>query len=487
MRTIKFLLKSHFILVLVLVLSCISVQAQENSQTKSPDELQNRVLELESQLEIMKAQIEALKKAIEGKEQNETKTSQSDSAKTQTTNKETTKQETKQETNKLGIDLGAVRVTPYGTIYFNAFGNSGGTNNADIPLFATPSGVGNMSASVRQTRLGLKIDGPKIFNAKSSGVVEADFFGGFPAVGLGENFGVVRMRIAYAKLDWEKTSLVAGQDWVIFAPNNPASIASAAIPQLAAAGNPWTRLPQIRIEQRFNKGRVLLQGAIVSPSTGDFPNNTAAFFLQAGAGSASRVPAFESRFSFNDKNWLGTTKAGSIGVSMHYGRARITSLSANNRIDSLGVAIDWNLPLHKRVSFSGEAFVGRNLGMFQAGIFQGYNTSYLLGNNGGMNIIGARAIGTRGGWTQLGWNLPAFQDRVTMYGSIGIDDPRDEDLRSTSLTDWRKRNLAYTFSLHYKLSQNFNWALEYRRFETFYALSRKQTANHLNLGFSYTF
>lgn len=483
MKARKYFLTSC--LLLVLVMSCLSVQAQENTQ--SQNDLQNRVLELESQLEMMKAQIESLKKILESKTQNETKTSQTDSTQNQAVNKEITKQEAKQETNKLGIDLGSVRVTPYGTIYFNAFGNSGGTNNADIPLFATPSGVGNLSASVRQTRLGLKIEGPKIFNAKSSGVIEADFFGGFPAVGLGENFGVVRMRVAYAKLDWEKTSLLAGQDWVIFAPNNPASIASAAIPQLAAAGNPWTRLPQIRVEQRFNKGRVLLQGAIVSPSTGDFPNNTAAFFLQTGAGAASRVPSFESRIAFNDKNWLGTKKAGSIGVSTHYGRARITSLSANNKIDSLGVALDWNSPLNKRVSFSGEAFVGRNLGMFQAGIFQGYNTSYIVGTNAGLNIIGARAIGTRGGWTQLGWNLPAFQDRVTVYGSIGIDDPRDEDLRSVSLTDWRKRNLAYTFSLHYKLSQNFNWALEYRRFETFYNLSRKQTANHINLGFSYTF
>ena len=43
-----------------------------------------------------------------------------------------------------GIDLGPVRAVPYGTIYFNAFGNSGGTNNADDPLFATPTNQGNV-------------------------------------------------------------------------------------------------------------------------------------------------------------------------------------------------------------------------------------------------------------------------------------------------------------------------------------------------------
>lgn len=146
------------------------------------------------------------------------------------------KQETKPAPKVTGIDLGPVRATPYGTIYFNAFGNSGGTNNADVPLFATPTNQGNVSMSVRQTRLGLKLEGPTIAHAKSRGQIEADFFGGFPAVGVGENFGVVRLRLAFVQLDWGKTSLEVGQDWIVFAPNNPVSIAAAAIPQMAAAG-----------------------------------------------------------------------------------------------------------------------------------------------------------------------------------------------------------------------------------------------------------
>lgn len=473
------------ILVFALILSVhFPTQAQQTTETQSQGELQNRVRELESQIELMKSQLEDLKKAVDAKNQS-TANQQNTSQTTQVAKPETPKQETKpvqKETSQQGVDLGAVRVTPYGTIYLNVFGNSRGTNNADIPLFATSSSAGNMSASVRQTRLGLKISGPTVWKAKSSGVVEADFFGGFPAVGLGENFGVVRVRLAYARLDWKKTSAEAGQDWAVFAPNNPVSIASAAIPQLAAAGNPWARLPQLRVEHRFDNG-VMLQGAVLSPSTGDFPSNTAVFFLQAGAGAASRMPAFESRFSYNNKDWLGTKKAGSVGVSMHYGRARVS-----NTIESVGVALDWNSPLHKRVSLTGEAFFGRNLAMFQSGVFQGYNSTYIISTTNGVFVLtGARAIGTRGGWSQLGWNLPTAKDRITLYGSIGIDDPRDEDLRSVSVTDWRKRNLAYSFSLHYKYSPQFTWALEFRRLETVYMITRKQTANHLNLGVAYTF
>jgi len=58
------------------------------------------------------------------------------------------------EKHPTGIDLGPVRAVPYGTIYFNAFGNSGGTNSADVPLFATPTNQGNTSMSVRKRSAG---------------------------------------------------------------------------------------------------------------------------------------------------------------------------------------------------------------------------------------------------------------------------------------------------------------------------------------------
>jgi hypothetical protein len=486
-------MKSRLLFIKLLALVACLLFSVTTTLAQSQEETQTRIRQLETQVEQMRAEIEALKQVVKTKEtQNaETKSATVEtSRKTETANKETPRQETvttKPENRPGGIELGPVRVTPYGTIYFNAFGNSGGTNNADVPLFATPTGNGNFSASLRQTRLGLKIDGPKVWNAKSSGVIEADFFGGFPAVGVGENFGVVRLRLAYAKLDWEKSSLEAGQDWVIFAPVNPVSIAAAAIPQMAGAGNPWTRLPQIRYERRFDGGRVLLQGAIVSPSTGDFPGTNAAFFLQPGTGASSRLPAFESRISFGDKNWFGTKKQGGIGVSAHYGRARVANTLGNNKIDSFGVALDWSMPLHKRVSFAGEAFTGRNLAAFQSGVFQGFNSDFAYLRGTARVSGGPRAIGTRGGWTQLGWNVPAAKDRITIYGSIGIDDPRDEDLISLALRDWRKKNLAYSFSLHYKHSPQFIWALEFRRFETQHAQSGKQTANHLNLGVAYSF
>lgn len=454
---------------------------------KKSEILQQRVEQLEAQMEVMRAELTQLKSELAG-EKSTSADSLSASSPGNAKAESKPPQTATTEKHLTGIDLGPVRAVPYGTIYFNAFGNSGGTNNADVPLFATPTNPGNVSISVRQTRLGLKLEGPNVGGAKTRGQVEADFFGGFPAVGIGENFGVVRLRLALVRLDWEKTSLEAGQDWVIFAPNNPVSIAAAAIPQLAAAGNPWARLPQVRVDHRWKSGKVVWQGAVLAPSTGDSPTaSTSPFFLQPTTGAISRVPFFESRIALSEGNWLGTKKGGSVGLSAQYGRARVANTPANNKIDSFGIAADWNFPIVARLTVNGEAFFGRNLAGFQAEVFQGFNPDFAYRQGAGLIAGGARAIGTRGGWTQVAFTPPVLSDQLVVYGSYGLDDPRDGDLVSLTKRDWRLRNQALAFNLIYKLSPQLSWGFEFRHLDTLYLLSGKQTANHVNLAAIFTF
>jgi hypothetical protein len=479
---------------------------QINSPEKLPeDDTENRVKQLEAEVKTMRAELDALKKLLVQQQtaQNnsaekilesvavKTESKTIETAKTET--KETNKTEPKQQTQQkqLGVDLGSVRLTPYGTIYFNAFNNTGSANNQDVPLFAVPFGQSGASASVRQTRLGLRFDGARIGSARLGGVLEADFFGGFPATTIGENFGVVRIRLANAKLDWEKTSVTIGQDWMPFAPVNPTSIAAAAIPQLAAAGNPWARLPQIRVDHKITD-KLTLTGAVLAPQTGDYPPSS--FFLQSNSGAASRLPFFQSRIAFADKNWLGTKRNGAIGVSGHYGRSRsgatnfVSGPNVTYEVDSFGLAVDWNFPLHARVSLAREAFFGRNLSGFQAGVFQGLNTEFAYRENNPGTSAGIRGIGTRGGWAQLGFTPNAFKDRLTVYGSIGIDDPRNQDLTSFFIfSNFRTRNLTYAFNAIYKFTPQFQIGAEFRRFETQYFATGERTNNHVNLGAAYSF
>ena len=146
---------------------------------------------------------------------------------------------------------------------------------------------------------------------KLSGVVETDFFGGFPAIGVGDNMGVVRLRLANARIEWEQTTLLVGQEWMVFAPGNPVSIAAAGIPHEAASGNPWARLPQIRLERRFGAGAV--QGAVWLPHR-DF--HLGLLYQPARGRVGAAVPA-GTGLACIEEVARQTEKPASLGVSGH--------------------------------------------------------------------------------------------------------------------------------------------------------------------------
>ena len=473
------------------IAKAVEPDAPAVNAAKPSDEMEKRVQMLEAQLAAMQAELERMKKSLYEKAQptteavNAAQAAKPAPASSQSA-PETTAAKQQQPQKQIGFDLGSVRVVPYGTIYFNAFTNTGAVNNQDVPMFAAASGQGGTSASLRQTRLGLRFDGAKVGSARLGGVLEADFFGGFPSVGIGENFGIVRLRLANVKLDWEKTSVTVGQDWMPFAPVNPTSIASAAIPQLASAGNNWARIPQVRVDHKLN-GNFTVTGAVLAPQTGDYPATS--FSLQNNSGSASRVPFFQSRIAFAERDWWGTKKAGSIGLSGHYGKSRFFTgpNSLRQDIDSNGVALDWNFPLHARVTLAGEAFIGRDLGGFQAGAFQSVNTEFAYRDGVTVTPAGVRAIGSRGGWAQIGFTPNVFGDKWSLYGSVGVDDPRNEDLTSVSRFNFRARNFAYAFNTIYKVTPQFSLGAEFRRFETTYFITGRRTGEHINLGATYSF
>src|SRR5579884_1898459 len=115
-------------------------------------------------------------------------------------------------------------VSIYGTILWNSFFNTSGMNNEDVPLLTAKKGTDtfqNFGMTVRQSRLGLRYQGAEIAGAMLSGQVEVDLFGGKAAVPNGISMDLVRLRLAYGRLDWKNLSLEAGQDWSVFAPLNP--------------------------------------------------------------------------------------------------------------------------------------------------------------------------------------------------------------------------------------------------------------------------
>jgi hypothetical protein len=367
----------------------------------------------------------------------------------------------------------------YGTLLFNAYFNDAGSNNADIPLFALPKTSGpqnNFGATARQTRLGLSYSGLTAAGANVSGTVEADFFGGEPALTNGVNMDLVRMRLAYGRLDWKRFAIEAGQDWTIFAPLNPTSFAEFAIPEFSSSGNLWIRTPQIRTEWKsdLGNGRTFLwQLAALDPDIGD---NAAAYSTarQPKDGELGRLPAVETRLAFSSPI---ASRTATVGVSGHWGAAKNTGsiggISTTRSFDSWGVAADYNLPVSGFVNISGEAYTGRALGVFSGGISQ---TVLPLGQPGD------GGVGTRGGWLQVQLNPTKKWQSNTAYG---IDAPVLRNLPTGS----RSKNQSYMSNIVYRVSPNLAFALEWRRFLTNYRSqpAANNVGDHINLAAAYTF
>jgi hypothetical protein len=374
-------------------------------------------------------------------------------------------------------------ITVYGTLLFNAFYDTSLTNIQDIPLFAGKQGsdaLGNdksFGMTARQTRIGMRYTGPEVAGARISGQAEVDFLGGKAAFGNGINMDLVRLRLAFGRLDWKSFSLEAGQDWSVFAPLNPTSLAEFAIPGLSASGNPWIRMPQLRAEfhnDLSDTTRVQFQVAAVDPDMGDY--NTAVFSSgrTPGIGERGRFPGVDSRLGFTTK---AENREFAFGVSSHYTRGKNAGVVGSNTlqtpVDSWGAAIDYSLPVSKALALSGEWFVGRALGIFSVASGEAVLPVGTPGQNG---------VDSRGGWSQLQFNFnPKWQANL----SYGIDAERNRNLRVGD----RNKNQTYVGNIIYKFTPNVNFAWEWRRFLTNWKDQRaaNEIGDHFNLAVAYIF
>ena len=120
----------------------------------------------------------------------------------------------------------------------------------DVKPGVTPGEDLNAIPSVRflslTTRLGLNVNGPEIWGAKSSAKIESDFCG----ASSGTAFNL-RIRQAYAKLAWEKSDLLVGQTWHPMSGDLMPEVFSLAT---GAPFNPFNRSPQVRYNYSPVKG-----------------------------------------------------------------------------------------------------------------------------------------------------------------------------------------------------------------------------------------
>ena len=178
-----------------------------------------------------------------------------------------------------------------------------GTNNV-----ANLARQDQTTLSLRQSRLWFKVDGPTLLGAKTSSVIETDFYGDNAAAGESP---MLRLRLAYGALDWANTQVLFGQAPDMFAP-------MLANTQDFRSGSPYgapnvPRIPQVKLTQKVNiTPDNLLKFAIGVQDPNQTADNQAA--AQATGTYTSNL-LYAGQVSFVSKS-LGTAP-GYFGMSMN--------------------------------------------------------------------------------------------------------------------------------------------------------------------------
>lgn len=371
-----------------------------------------------------------------------------------------------------------------GIVLMNAFRNAGSSDNLDFPNYAQPIPAGNprasLGATLRQTEIGLEIFGPTLAGAKSSAHVEFDFAGGFPSTPNGVNFGIVRMQTASLQLDWKNTTVIAGQDSLFFSPLSPTSFASLATPAFAYAGNLWGWTPQLRIEHRFdlpNQQTVTLQGGILDNLNWEPPYDP--FFRTLQAGERSGQPAYAVRSAWSRPVFEHPL---SFAVAGYYGRQ---NWAWDRYVDGWAAMTDWQIPILRRLTLSGEFYRGRAAGGLGAGI----GRAVLFGGDPGSASTRIRGLDSAGGWSQLKFRLTP---KLELNGVFAEDNAFASDVRgfavdADNFTTILGRNRGALGNMVYRPRSDLLLSAEFRRLHSSPVYSNAVTTNQINLAMGILF
>jgi len=368
------------------------------------------------------------------------------------------------------------RARLHGIVLMNAFRNIGGSDNLDFPDYSLrlPGFVprASIGATLRQSEIGLEVFGPKIAGAKTSADIQFDFAGGFPATGNGVNFGIMRLQTGNVRLDWDHTSVIAGQDSLFLSPLSPTSFASLATPAFAFAGNLWGWTPQIRVEHRFavsDQQTITMQAGVLDNL--DWELNYGSFERTAQAGELSGQPAYGFRTAWSRPVQQHPLSFGAAG---YYGRQNWTW---GRYVDAWAGMADWQIPIVPRLQLSGEFYRGRGIG----GLGGGIGTSVVFGGN--LPYSALRGVDTAGGWAQLKFQLTP---KLELNGSVSQDDAYTGNIRGFAVDQNNNgliigRNRGALGNVVFRPRSDLVMSAELRRLRTFPVYSSSTHTNQVNL------
>jgi hypothetical protein len=162
------------------------------------------------------------------------------------------------------------------------------------------------------SRVGINFTGPDTFGAKTSAILEGEFFGNIDA-----DINEFRLRHAWAKLDWTKTQLAFGQYWhPMFVPECFPGVIDF---NTGMPFQPFNRSPQVRLTQKIGKAnKTSLILAMLSQR--DFASAAPSGYNATDPLRNSAVPNMHVQLQYKAGGFLA-----GVGVDYKSLRPRLTS------------------------------------------------------------------------------------------------------------------------------------------------------------------
>jgi len=343
----------------------------------------------------------------------------------------------------------------YGYIKGDASYDSSRTHPGNYALWvdseATNKNDDEFNLTANQTRLGMKITGPKDASLQTSGRVEFDFYGNY----ADENKAKIQMRHAYMQITWpnEQLDILAGQTSDVISPLYPSTLNYTV---LWDAGNIGYRRPQIRLTKHIALDTDIdleLQGAIART----IGRNSA--LTGSESGEDAGFPSLQGRTGLTFL-WFGNEPT-VIGLSGHWGQEEydIAASGANKEFDSWSVNIDVTQPINDWLNIKGEFFSGENLNTYFGGIGQGVRE---IKDANGVIINHANEIASKGGWVALGLG-PWDSWRFNIGAGIDNVDASDVNLADRTENRCLFGNAIYSVNKNTEIGFELShWRTEYR-------------------------
>lgn len=167
------------------------------------------------------------------------------------------------------------------------------------------------------SRLGVKVYGPQILKANSYAQLETDF------AGFSKSTTMLRIRQAFCRLDWKKTSLLMGQTWHPMFGEVVPTIQSLAT---GSPFQPFNRSPQVRVDWKANNAKFYLSALYQFQYASVGPNGSSTTYMVNG-----KLPEFYLGFDWRKDGFL-------IGLGLDYLQIR-PRVTTTTMIDSVETSI----------------------------------------------------------------------------------------------------------------------------------------------------